>query len=116
MTEYIHSQLKVLIKFARNNNVHVFLVAHPTKLQKGNDGMYPVPAPYDIAGSAGFRDKSDNCLAIWINQSRTNTDYEVEVHVQKVKHKHYGKIGCATMYYEYSTGIYHEHPICRYQG
>lgn len=49
-TEYISSMLTKIRQFARNYDVHVWLVAHPAKLYKDKDGKYPVPTPYDIAG------------------------------------------------------------------
>lgn len=49
-TEYISSVLTKIRSFARNYDVHVWLVAHPAKLSKNQDGKYPVPTPYDIAG------------------------------------------------------------------
>src|SRR5262249_11490147 len=57
-TEYVSRCLTKIRRFARAHEVHVFLVAHPTKLQRqkgadGNEaGTYPVPTPYDVSGSA----------------------------------------------------------------
>jgi twinkle protein len=51
-TEYISRALTLIRRFARANGVHVWVVAHPTKLIKGANGKYPVATPYDIAGSA----------------------------------------------------------------
>jgi twinkle protein len=62
-TEYIPQALSQIRRFARQHQVHTWLVAHPTKLVKGNDGQYPVPTAYDIAGSAHWRNKADNILS-----------------------------------------------------
>ena len=46
-TVYISKTLSKIRKFCRVNNVHIWIVAHPTKLQKNKKGEYPVPTPYD---------------------------------------------------------------------
>ena len=106
-TEYISQALTKIRRFARTNDVHVWVVAHPTKLQKGTDGSYPVPSPYDVSGSAHWRNKADNCLSIWRDLANPS-DRGVQVHVQKIRFKENGKIGMATLSYEYSTGKYRD--------
>lgn len=49
-TEYISEVLSKIRRFARNYGVHIWLIAHPTKLKKDKNGKYPVPTPYDVAG------------------------------------------------------------------
>ena len=61
-TEYISQSLTTIRKFARRYDVHVWVVAHPTKMQKDNDGNYPIPTAYDAAGSTHWRNKADNVL------------------------------------------------------
>lgn len=87
----------------------MFLVAHPTKLQKKDNGEYPVPTPYDINGSANFRNKADNCLAVW--RSYSNNDGLVEIHVQKIRDKNLGRLGKIELYWDRATGILNEMPI-----
>jgi twinkle protein len=106
-TEYISKCLTRVRRFARENNVHVWLVAHPAKMRKELvDGkqVYPVPTPYDISGSAHWRNKADNCLTVHRNLKEGSK--EVEVHVQKIRFKEVGKIGMAALEYNYLTGRY----------
>jgi twinkle protein len=63
-TVYISKSIKRFRKFARMMNVHVVLVAHPTKLVKGKDGKIPMPSLYDISGSANFANKADIGIVI----------------------------------------------------
>jgi twinkle protein len=49
-TEYISLSLKRIRQFARINGVHVWLVAHPTKMYRDKNGEYPIPTLYDISG------------------------------------------------------------------
>lgn len=103
-TEYIGQILGTVKRWARKWQVHVWLVAHPTKIFRNEDGSYPVPTPYDVAGSANFRNKPDNCLSIWRDEQEP--DYPVEIHVQKIRFKHIGMIGNAVLNWDRSTGRY----------
>jgi twinkle protein len=104
-TEYISDALTKIRRFARTYGVHVWLVAHPTKMQKGSDGSYPVPNPYDVSGSAHWRNKADNCLTVWRDLSAPHSR-EVQVHVQKIRFKEIGQIGLAKLMYDPTTGRY----------
>ena len=53
----INNVLTKLTHFARSNNVIIFLVAHPTKMKKGDNGIYEMPSLYDVSGSADFRNQ-----------------------------------------------------------
>ena len=103
-TEYISQSLTRIRKFARDNGVHVWIVAHPTKLQKGNDGRYPVPTPYDIAGSAHWRNKADNCVTV--HRDQVDAGSVVEIHVQKIRKKQNGRIGVVDLQYNRVVGQY----------
>lgn len=105
-TEYISRSLSKLRSFMRSHGVHLWIVAHPTKLEKDKSGNYPVPTPYDVAGSAHWRNKADNCITIWRDHA-ANTD-QVEIHVQKVRKKSVGRVGMVTLRYARATGNYFE--------
>lgn len=101
-TEYISRCLTRIRRFARAHEVHVFLVAHPTKLKKNQQDEYPVPTPYDVSGSAHFRNKADNCICIWRDvedqQNRTT------VYVQKIRFREVGKVGQCQLVYDWRSG------------
>ncbi len=103
-TEYISQALSKIRRFAKKRNVHVWVIAHPTKLQKLADGSVPVPTMYDIAGSANWYNKADNGLSIW--RDVLNPGEGVQVYVQKVRFKEIGKVGVVTFDYNYSDGCY----------
>lgn len=104
-TEYISQSLTKIRRFARECKVHVWLVAHPAKLMKDKaTGKYPVPTPYDVSGSAHWRNKADNCLCVF--REFTEGNKLVDVHVQKIRFKEIGKVGVATLEYDYMTGRY----------
>jgi twinkle protein len=105
-TEYISRCLTRIRTFARNNGVHVWLVAHPTKLIKGADGQYPAPTPYDISGSAHWFNKADNCISL--RRNKLDAGAPTEVHIQKIRFAEVGRIGTAELHYDPPTGSFHD--------
>jgi twinkle protein len=105
-TEYISQALSQIRRFTRQHQVHVWLVAHPTKLQKTSDNQYPVPTAYDIAGSAHWRNKADNVLSVW--RDVMASDHRVQVHVQKIRFREVGRLGMVELEFDPLTGRFHE--------
>jgi twinkle protein len=101
-TKYIGQSLDKLVNFCERYNVHCFLVAHPRKIQKKDNGNYHIPTLYDIAGSANFFNKTDNGIVVYRDFESNN----VEIHVQKVKFSHWGQVGQANFSYDIQTGNY----------
>lgn len=108
-TEYVGQVLSRFRTFARQTGTWVGIVAHPTKLQRDlKSGEYPVPTPYDISGSANWRNKADNCVSLW--RSFKKRDNIVEVHIQKIKSKGIGKLGFQRFLWDFKTGRYETVP------
>lgn len=103
-TEYVSVCLGKVRRFARGFGVHVWMVAHPAKLRKEQDGNYPVPTPYDISGSAHWRNKADNCITVWRDLKTPSTS--VDIHVQKIRFRENGRIGMTALTYHRPTGCY----------
>jgi twinkle protein len=105
-TEHISIALGQVRRFARAHGVHVWLVAHPQKLYRKEDGSYPVPTPYDISGSAHWRNKADNCLTVWRDQDQP--EEPVKLYVQKIRFREVGKVGVVSLQFDRITGRYTE--------
>lgn len=106
-TRYISETLTHVRRFARNHDLHLWLVAHPRMLQRRKDSdKEPVPTPYEIAGSAHWNNKADNIITVW--RDRANDGQEVDIHVQKVRKKRVGRVGVATLLYDRIAGRYFE--------
>ncbi len=75
--------------FATRHDVHIWLLAHPTK----KDAPNPEDAPKlnDISGSAHFRNKADYGLSIWRDPG--DTSIPAQVHIEKVRFSETGKPG-----------------------
>ena len=90
-TEFISKILDELCRFAIRNNIILFLVAHPRKMEwSDRNGSPKCPNAYDINGSANFFNKSDYVLAVHRERGGSN---EVMIKVDKVKFKNYGESG-----------------------
>lgn len=105
-TEYVGKFLTSCQRFAKTTGCHVWIVAHPAKLQKNQDGSYPIARPYDISGSANWFNMADNCLTV--ARDKEKADAEVDVHVQKIRHRWLGHLGIASLRYEQPTGTYRD--------
>lgn len=104
-TEYISQCLSEIRRFARQKDVHCWVSAHPRMLQKDKEtGTYNVPTPYEIAGSANWFNKADNCIAVWRNKQ--DPESPVEIHVQKIRFREIGQLGVAYLRYDRVTGQY----------
>ncbi len=94
-TEYIGECLTKLANFAKKYQVHVFIIAHPTKMRKDKDGNYEVPDMYSISGSSNFNNKTDNGITVY----RDYEDGTTQIHVQKIRWFFIGQTGQVKMKY-----------------
>jgi twinkle protein len=104
--DYISECLSAIGRFAYRHDVHVWLVAHPTKLVKDAKGLYPVPTLYDIAGSAHFFNKADFGWAMWRNVLDWNEP--VQFHEQKSRHAEIAVPGKILLGYDPATTRYYD--------
>lgn len=108
-TEYISDTLRKLRRFARATEMHVWIVAHPQKLQRDQSGKLPIPRPDSISGSQHWWNKAD--YAVTVHRDQMEGSQEVEIHVQKVRWKHTGQVGFVTLKYDRVTGRYNDSVI-----
>ena len=104
-TDYVCNTLTKVIRLARSANAHIWLVVHPAKMTRDRDRNRPVPTPYDLAGSAHWFNKLDNILCVHRDLADQYST-SVDVHIQKVRHKHIGRIGLVALTYDRVTGRY----------
>lgn len=101
-TQYISEALSLFKECALKNDIHIFIVAHPRKLQKDPKGQYPVATMYDISGSAHFFNKTDNGISV----HRDHEKQVVTVYVQKVRFSWQGAIGFTCYHFDTFTRQY----------
>jgi len=103
-TKYISKELDKIALFCEKYHVHGFIVAHPTKILKDKTtGLYEVPNLYNINGSANFFNKPANGITVYINRQSKKS----EIHIQKVKFKHWGTIGLCEWNWNFKNGRYY---------
>lgn len=89
-TDYIGRAIRQLKSFARRHNVSLWVVAHPTKPQKGVNSM---PSLYDISGSANWANKADYGLVYHRPDKTKNEGQLAVVKVRMGLPGHCGSIG-----------------------
>ncbi|MBC7201917.1 MAG: toprim domain-containing protein [Pusillimonas sp.] len=76
--------MRKIATFARSNNVHVHLVAHPRK----GDSEKKAPGKLDVAGSSKLTDAADNVWTVWADKKEVGERTEepdgfLELHKQR---------------------------------
>jgi twinkle protein len=108
-TDYVSEALSAATRVKNETKAHIFIVAHPTKMQRDrNSGERPVPTPYDISGAAHWYNKTDNCICVWRDPTADDAIAKrTRIYVQKVRWRHVGKAGdFAELEYDVATGRY----------
>lgn len=102
-TDWISDMLTKLRVFAQAHDIHLWFVAHPTKMLRGADGKVPVPKGYDISGSAAWFAKADIGLTVHRPDPKRS---ESEVHIWKCRFSWVGKQGDTKIYFDPVTSTY----------
>lgn len=102
-TDWVSDMLTKLRVFAQAHDIHIWFVAHPTKMQRGQDGKVPVPKGYDISGSAAWFAKADCGMSV---HRPDPTSVMSEIHIWKCRFSWIGKQGMATLNFDKATSRY----------
>lgn len=105
-TEFIRDTLNQVRNWARANNVHVWIVAHPQKMPR-DDGKLPVPRLDMISGSQHWWNIADCGISVWRDPDKP-VSRVVDVIIQKIRFKHIGSPGVVSLDYDKVTGRYAE--------
>ena len=106
--EHIRDFISSCKRFARLHDVVIWVVAHPTKLPRANDGSYNPPTAYDIAGASHWHNQSDAVVTVFRD---FDTD-SIRVITRKIREQGlYGRIGEATFYYDNTKKVFKEREV-----
>jgi len=106
--QQINEVLTKLTMFAQMNNVIIFLVAHPTKMQKDQSGLYGSPTLYDVSGSSDFRNQTHDGFSIYRFFGDEENEPKTVFENLKTKMKFQGEIGGQVEYeYHLPSGRYY---------
>lgn len=103
--EHIRDLIAKCQRFAQYYNVTVWMVAHPHKLYRTDEGIIPAPDLYQIAGSAHWNNMADVGMVVH-RDFETN---ETRVIMRKIREQDvYGNIGECYFTYNTTTRCYEE--------
>lgn len=94
-TEYVGRAIRKVKAFARRHNVAFWIVAHPTKPQKGTNN---IPSLYDVSDSANWSNKADYGL---VYHRPDKTQNSAELAVVKVRMGLPGECSVATVKFDH---------------
>lgn len=100
-TEYISKALSKIRRFSRDQDIHIWVVAHPHKMIRDKDGNYPMPKLYEISGSAAWRAKADNGIVVWRDMAKDPNS--VTIYVEKIRYPENGTPGQTKLTYSPKT-------------
>lgn len=100
--EFISSMLTRIQSFAKAYGVHVWFVAHPSKITRSNMDL-PRPDGMAISGSMAWWAKAD--CGLTVHRTKTN---DVEIAVWKCRYRWIGTQGETSLAYNKATGTYRE--------
>lgn len=105
-TDWISQMLSKVRLFAQAHGIHIWFVAHPTKMMRSADGKVPPPGGYDISGSAAWFAKADH--GITIHRPNPMHSLETEVISWKSRFAWLGKQGKVAVVYNRLSTTYSE--------
>jgi len=106
-TDYISDMLTRLRVFAQSYGVHVWFVAHPTKMMRDSTGKVPPPKGYDISGSSAWFSKSD--CGVTVHRPRPDQDDVTQIMIWKMRFNWIGKQGSTELSFDTDTSHYREY-------
>ena len=103
-TDWISDMLTKLRVFAQAHSIHIWFVAHPTKMMRKDDGTVPPPKGYDISGSASWFAKAD--LGLTVHRPNPSNSNISEVLIWKCRFSWVGSIGECSLMFDKATTSY----------
>jgi len=103
-TQWISDMLTAVRMVAAAYGLHIWFVAHPTKIHPNEAGNYSPPTGYSISGSAAWYSKADFGLTIHRNNGATQCQFII----WKCRFSWLGEEGKETLVYNKSTHVYSE--------
>lgn len=102
-TQFIDDILTELRLVAKLYDLHIWFIAHPTKMQMDGEGNYQVPKGYSISGSAAWFSKPDFGLTV---HRQPDAPGMVKISCWKVRFDWLGRVGETEIVYDNCRHIY----------
>ncbi len=104
-TEWVSDVLTRLRVFAQAHGIHLWFVAHPTKMMRDSNGDIPAPKGYDISGSAAWFAKAD--VGLTVHRPDPVHSAISKIIVWKCRFSWAGKQGDTELSFDSPTSTYH---------
>ena len=104
-THYIGELLTRLRVFAQAHDIHIWFVAHPTKMLRDNNGKVPPPKGYDISGSSNFFSKAD--CGLTVHREDPINSIISQIIIWKCRFAWVGKVGQTDLRFNKVTSTYY---------
>lgn len=101
---YIGQSLIKLNTFKRKHDLWIGVAAHPKTPQPNKNGEYPVPSIMALAGGMQFANMLD--FGISVHRNKLEVSEPVQIHIQKVKFKHWGRLERGLLSFDLATSLY----------
>ena len=106
--EHIRDFISLNKRFAKMHDISIWVVAHPTKMPKDNDGQYSPPTAYDISGAAHWHNQADAVITV----HRDFDNDTIQVITRKIREQGlYGQIGEARFIFDHGSRRFREPDI-----
>jgi twinkle protein len=106
-TDWVSDVLTKLRVFAQAHGIHLWFVAHPTKMMRDQTGKVPAPKGYDISGSAAWFAKAD--VGLTVHRPDPANSIASEIHIWKCRFSWVGKQGHTELDFDVPTSTYKIH-------
>lgn len=103
-TDWVSDVLTRLRVFAQAHGIHLWFVAHPTKMMRDSSGKVPPPKGYDISGSAAWFAKAD--CGLTVHRPNPSGSMMSEIHIWKCRFSWVGKQGETELLFDVPTSTY----------
>ena len=90
--------------FAQAHGIHIWFVAHPTKMMRRDDGSIPPPKGYDISGSASWFAKAD--IGMTVHRPNPSGSSISQIMIWKCRFSWVGSIGDCALSFDKVTSRY----------
>lgn len=101
---YIGQCMMKLNILKRQHDLWICVAAHPKTPQPNRNGEYPIPSIMALAGGMTFGNMID--FGVAIHRNKLDTSEPVQVHVQKVKFKNWGRLEVGYLQFDLATSRY----------
>ena len=107
--DYLRKILSLRNRFFDINKMHSFTIIHPKNPDPKavKDGNVKKPSVYDLMGGSEWNNNGKNIMVVHKESKDNHQPYQI--YIDKVKPKHYGKLGDCSLWIDWNKQRYYEY-------